>query len=75
MTTFRNTNERFGDTESTYSAESPEDLATEVNDLFTNGAEQEWLALDESDESKESFCTRRASELRDEFVNGLEIVE
>ena len=74
MKIFRNMNEKFGDTSSTYSAESPEALATEVNELFTGGAEQEWMALDESDESKEEFCTRRASELREEFLDGLEIV-
>lgn len=75
MYKFRNTDEQFGDTTTTYEATSPEALAAEVNHLFTAGAAQEWLALDNSDEFKDEFCTRRALELLDAFLDGLEIVE
>jgi len=77
MTKFRNTIDRFGDTTTIYTAASPEALATEINELFCDGAVNDWMQLDgdeAAEADKETFCANRALQLRDEFFNGLEMV-
>jgi hypothetical protein len=75
LMTFRNTIERFGDTTTTYTAESPEALATEINELFCDGAVNDWMRLDGEEADRYTFCVNRALQLRDAFINGLEIVD
>ena len=76
MTKFYNTNERYGDS-GPFEAESKDALADEMSDKFVEWATDEytmlaWTGNIGDDVEMDDFIRERTSEMRTEFITGLE---